>query len=84
MISPHPHAIPQLQIMPNPMPAPESELVLVPTLPYFLPPFAPDSDSPETRVKGYNPKEHGKMSHKELIDLFGEENMSYCFKLRVS
>ena len=74
-----PHAIPELQIMPNPMPALETDTVPVPT----LSPFSPDSDSPsrETRVEGYNPEEHGELSHKELIELFGEENMNCIFEL---
>jgi hypothetical protein len=66
--------------MPNPVPALESDNVFVPT----LPPFAPDTDSPslETCVEGYNPKEHWELSHKELIDLFGEENMNHIFELK--
>jgi hypothetical protein len=75
-----PHAIPELQIMPNPMPALETDTVPVPT----LPPFAPNSDSPsrETHVGGTIPEEHGELSRKELIELFGEENMNYIFELR--
>ena len=75
-----PHAIPELQIMPNPMPVLETDTVPVPT----LSPFATDSDSPsqETCVEGYNPEEHGELSRKELIELFGEEYMSYIFELR--
>jgi hypothetical protein len=67
--------------MSNPVPVLESDNVFVPTLPSF----APDADSPsqETRVKGYSPKEHQVLSHKEVIDLFGEENMNYIFELRV-
>jgi hypothetical protein len=47
-------------------------------------PFVPDSDSPsrETCVEGYNPEEHGELSRKELIELFGEENMNYIFESR--
>lgn len=74
------HAIAELRIMPNPVPALEPDTVSVPT----LPPFAPNSDSPsrETRVEGFNPEEHGELSREELVELFGEENMNYIFELR--
>ena len=67
--------------MPNPMPALETDTVPV----LALPPFVPDSDSPswETRVEGYDPEEHRELSRKELIELFGEENMNYISELRV-
>ncbi len=65
--------------MPNPMPALESDTVFVPTIISF----APDADNPsqKTCVEGYSPKEHGELSHEELIYLFGEENINYICEL---